>query len=195
LSNESWFVVGLGNPGPDYKKTRHNIGFLILDEMASQCGCLLNQKKFNTEFGNSKVAGDKVILAKPMSFMNLSGLPVHSLSSYFKVVADRIIVIHDDIDLEFGCMKIKNSGGHGGHNGIRSIISALGNNNFIRVRVGVGRPDTGRNVSDFVLGKFSGSEFKELEKISHAAIEAVSTIITGSASEAMNKFNKKNILV
>ncbi len=191
----SWLVAGLGNPGPDYKRTRHNIGFLVLDELASQSGNSLNQKKFNAEFGHSRLADDKVILAKPMSFMNRSGIPVQNLSAYFKVDPDRIIIIHDDIDLEFGCIKIKDSGGHGGHNGIRSIISALGKNEFIRIRIGVGRPATGRDVSDFVLGNFSDSEYKELETINHAAFEAISTIIMGSATKAMNKYNKKNLLV
>jgi len=189
-----WMVVGLGNPGTKYRETRHNIGFMVVDDIASGSGGALSQKKFDCIFGQTRIAGAKTILSKPQSFMNKSGIPVQNLAAYFKVSPSHIIVVHDDIDLPFGSMKIKESGGHGGHNGIRSMITSLGTNEFIRIRLGVGRPEGDYDVSDYVLGKFTISDRKDLEKIIISASDAIRVIIENNVSEAMNKYNKKKLL-
>ncbi len=186
-------VVGLGNPGNDYANTRHNAGFLVVDEMAAAWAISIHQKKFNVELGRGRVNGIETILVKPQAYMNKSGLPVRQVGDYFKIPYQDMLVIHDDIDLEFGRLKIKEKGGHGGHNGVRSLIDALGEDAFVRLRVGVGRSGNEGNVVNHVLGTFNQQERALLEKVIKRARDAVETILCEGAKEGMNRFNDRRI--
>ncbi|MEN8243780.1 MAG: aminoacyl-tRNA hydrolase [Thermodesulfobacteriota bacterium] len=186
-------VAGLGNPGTDYAHTRHNAGFLVVDEVAAAWGISIHQKKFNVELGRGRVNGIETILVKPQAYMNKSGLPVRQVGDYFKISYRDMLVIHDDIDLEFGRLKIKEKGGHGGHNGVRSLIGALGEDAFVRLRVGVGRSGNEGNVVNHVLGTFNQQERASLEKVIKRARDAVETILCEGAKEGMNRFNDRRI--
>jgi PTH1 family peptidyl-tRNA hydrolase len=186
-------VVGLGNPGSDYANTRHNAGFLVVDEVAAAWSISIHQKKFNAELGRGRVEGIDAILVKPQAYMNRSGLPVRQVADYYKISYQDMLVIHDDIDLEFGRLKIKVKGGHGGHNGVRSLIDALGEDAFVRLRVGVGRSGAEGNVVNHVLGTFNRHEKASLEKVVQRAREAVETILCEGAKEGMNRFNDRRI--
>ena len=186
-------VVGLGNPGTDYANTRHNAGFLVVDEVAAAWSISIHQKKFNAELGRGRVNGIDAILVKPQAYMNRSGLPVRQVADYFKISYQDMLVIHDDIDLEFGRLKIKAKGGHGGHNGVRSLIDALGEDAFVRLRMGVGRSGAEGGVVNHVLGTFNQHERELLEKVIQRARGAVETILCEGAKEGMNRFNDKRI--
>ena len=186
-------VVGLGNPGTDYAHTRHNAGFLVVDEVAAAWSISIHQKKFNVELGRGRVDGIETLLVKPQAYMNKSGLPVRQVGDYFKISYQDMLVIHDDIDLEFGRLKIKAKGGHGGHNGVRSLIDALGEDAFVRLRVGVGRSRAEGNVVNHVLGTFNQQERASLEKVIKRARDAVETILCEGAKEGMNRFNDRRI--
>ena len=186
-------VVGLGNPGADYAQTRHNAGFMVANELAEKFGLGFDKHKFDTVFGRGRIDRVPVVLAKPLAFMNRSGLPVKMLADFFKIPSEAVLVIHDDIDLAFGRLKIKEKGGHGGHNGIRSLIDAFGTDNFVRLRIGVGRSGPDRSVSDHVLGRFSELETEFLDRIITTARDAVAIILCHSTKTAMNQFNQKLI--
>ena len=184
-------IVGLGNPGIQYEHTRHNTGFMVVDKLAGDFGIFLNKNKFDVRYGRGIIKNHDVILANPMAFMNRSGPPVQKLAAYFKIPGRDLMVIHDDIDLAFGRLKIKEKGGHGGHKGLKSIINAVGEDEFLRLRVGVGRSDTGRGVTDHVLESFSDEEAGFLDMILKQARDAVVTILTKGSKVAMNRFNTK----
>ncbi|MGD2188011.1 MAG: aminoacyl-tRNA hydrolase [Desulfobacterales bacterium] len=184
-------IVGLGNPGSEYEYTRHNAGFMAVDQLAGEFGISVNKSKFDVRYGRGTIEGHEVMLAKPMAFMNLSGWPVQRLAAYFKIPSKDMIVIHDDIDLAFGRLKIKEKGGHGGHKGLKSIINAVGEDLFVRLRIGVGRSETGSSVSNHVLRPFSDAESKLLDSILKRARDAVVTILTEGTEVGMNRFNKK----
>jgi PTH1 family peptidyl-tRNA hydrolase len=186
-------VVGLGNPGNNYADTRHNAGFLVVDDVAETWSITINQKKFNVEFGRGRIKGIDTILVKPQAYMNKSGPPVRQVSDYFKISYRDMLIIHDDIDLEFGRLKIKEKGGHGGHNGVRSLIDAWGEDAFVRLRVGVGRSGDHGNVVNHVLGRFGRQEKAALEKVVDRARDAVETILCEGAKEGMNRFNDRRI--
>ena len=186
-------VVGLGNPGNDYANTRHNAGFFVVDAVAAAWAIDIHQKKFNTEMGRGRVDGIDTILVKPQAYMNRSGLPVRQVADYFKISYQDMLVIHDDIDLDFGRLKIKVKGGHGGHNGVRSLIDALGDDAFVRLRVGIGRSGNEGGVVNHVLGTFNRQEKTSLEKVIQRAREAVETILCEGAKEGMNRFNDRRI--
>ncbi len=183
-------IAGLGNPGKEYAPTRHNIGFLILDALASRSCLTIHQSRFDADYARIGIQGRTVYLVKPMTYMNRSGIPVQRLSSYFKIDMDDIIVVHDDMDLEFGKIKIVQNRGHGGHNGVRSIIEAFGRKDFIRVRVGVGHPSSGRNMVGHVLGTFSPDESACLDDLLNQACDICTYIIEKDVITAMNRFNK-----
>jgi len=191
--NGSWLIAGLGNPGRKYADTRHNIGFMVIDRLAKEHGITMTQKKFDTVFGGGEIGGIKVILTKPMAFMNRSGPPITHLAKYYKLESDHVLVIHDDIDILFGNLKIKAKGGHGGHNGLRSIIGAAGGGEFPRIRIGIGRPDTRIEVTDHVLGKFTKDETGLLESVLTSAAEAAQEIINKGLTLSMNKFNRNGV--
>ena len=184
-------IVGLGNLGGRYAQTRHNIGFLVVDSLLEKSSFLFEKSQFNTKYSKGLIKGVKVIIAKPLSFMNKSGFPIQSLSSYFKIDISNIIVIHDDIDLDFGRVLIAKNRGHGGHNGIKSIINAFGSKDFIRIKIGVGRPMEQKNVSNYVLGNFSKEENKRLETIIEKSIYACTLIVENGVQIAMNLCNMR----
>jgi PTH1 family peptidyl-tRNA hydrolase len=184
-------IVGLGNPGPHFENTRHNAGFMVVDKLAGKFGISVNKNKFDVRYGRGTIEGHEVMLAKPMAFMNRSGWPLQQLAAYYKIKSQDLIVVHDDIDLAFGRLKIKEKGGHGGHKGLKSIINAVGEDEFVRLRIGVGRSEAGSNVSDHVLGPFFDDESKQLDSVLIQARDAVVTILTEGSKAGMNRFNKK----
>ncbi len=182
-------IVGLGNPGKEYTYSRHNIGFMVINRLAKAHDIILQKKSFKSRWETGKISRHKVILAKPHTFMNLSGEAVNAFSRFYKIVPKDIIVIHDDIDINFGSLKIKTKGGSGGHQGINSIITHLKEDNFIRVRVGVGRPFSDLDPSDFVLHPFHEKEKKELKEVITQAQNCVEVILTRGPEKAMNMFH------
>lgn len=188
-------VVGLGNPGNTYKNTRHNVGFMVVDQIAEDLSIALVKQKFDTVFGRGSIDGVSVVLAKPMAFMNRSGPQVQKIARYYRILSEDMLVVHDDIDLAFGRIKIKEKGGDGGHKGVRSIIDAFGGGDFVRLRIGVGRPEASISAADYVLGKFSLKEEKVLHRIITEARDAVGTILCKGAKEGMNRFNDKRIVI
>jgi PTH1 family peptidyl-tRNA hydrolase len=184
-----WLVVGLGNPGSAYEITRHNTGFMVADRIADTFAIPLEKRKFNTRYGRGFIEGTETILAKPMAFMNNSGPPVRKLADYFKIPGEDMLVIHDDIDLALGRLKIKEKGGHGGHKGVKSLMDAFGEGDFARLRIGVGRSEAAISVSDHVLGCYSPAETKMLDRILTRARDAVVAILCRGVKEGMNRFN------
>jgi len=183
-------VAGLGNPGREYARTRHNIGFLIIEALASQTHLVFKNNRFEAQWAKGVFNQRQIILIKPQSYMNRSGFPIQKLSSYFKIQLSEITVVHDDLDLPFGRIRVAHNRGHGGHNGIRSIIDAFGNKSFNRVRVGVGRPQKESGAVGHVLGKFTPDELKQLDDVVAAGADACVTIIEQGVSSAMNLLNR-----
>lgn len=187
-----YLIAGLGNPGKQYEKTRHNMGFDTIDELVERHSIPGGWVKFNAMYGKGLLEGEKVILAKPLSYMNLSGGPVKALADYFKISCEQeLIVIYDDIDLEPGSIRIKKQGSAGGHNGIKDLIRQLGTQKFIRIRVGVGAKPKGWDLADYVLGRFSAEERKLVDDAIEKACDAVEVILRDGADAAMNRYNRK----
>ena len=186
-----YLIVGLGNPGPEYRDNRHNLGFMVVDALGARAGGSSPRAKFGAELSEVTLAGARVLLCKPMEFMNVSGQAVARVDGFWKVPVADVIVVHDELDLPFGRMKLGTGGGHGGHNGIRSLLADLGDASFARVRVGVGRPTPGHDPANYLLSNFSRAEAKELPELIGAAADAVQAILTGGLTAAMNKFNGK----
>lgn len=182
-------MAGLGNPGEEYARTRHNVGFMVIDRLAEIFSLPLEKSKFNVQYNVGSVAGRRVFLAKPMAFMNNSGPPLANLARYFKIEDRHLLIIHDDIDLTFGQLKIKTNGGHGGHNGIASIIRAFGSKEFTRLRIGIDHPGEKEEVVGHVLGRFSTDERGILDQLIDRAGQAAETILTKGEREAMQKFH------
>ncbi len=187
-------VAGLGNPGAHYEKTRHNAGFMVIDKIARDFDISLDKSKFDCVYGRGFVEGGEVLLVKPMAFMNISGPPIQKLAHFYRIECREMVVIHDDIDLVFGRLKIKEKGGHGGHNGIRSLMDAFGGGDFVRLRIGIGRSGTGSSVTDHVLGKFPAENEDTLSRIISGARNAVVTILCKGTKTGMNIFNGKDLL-
>lgn len=181
-------VVGLGNPGRRYEGTRHNVGFLVVDRLAERSHDSVSQKQFGALVGKARVGDETVVLAKPQKFMNVSGQPTASLQGYYKAPVDRIIVVHDDLDLPFADVRVKQGGGHGGHNGLRDLTRHIGKD-YLRVRVGVGRPPEGWDTADYVLAKWTGDEQDRLDEVVDQAADAVEAVVRDGVSTAMNSFN------
>jgi PTH1 family peptidyl-tRNA hydrolase len=188
-------IVGLGNPGEVYRATRHNAGFMVLEKLAATYGIETDRRKFNTLYGRGRIEDVTAMLVKPLAYMNNSGPPVRRLADYLRISAGEMLVIHDDIDLAFGRIKIKKKGGHGGHNGLRSLMDAFGSGEFARLRIGIGRSEQQRSVTDHVLGAYSVSELGLLDRIIALAQDAVGIILTRGITEAMNRFNDKRLSV
>ncbi|PLY01072.1 MAG: aminoacyl-tRNA hydrolase [Desulfuromonas sp.] len=186
-------IVGLGNPGDKYADTRHNIGFRVVGQLALRAGMTLKKNGHQGAYGVGRIAGEEVMLLLPQTFMNLSGASVGSASKSLGIDPGDLIVVHDDIDLDFGVLKIKTGGGHGGHNGIRHIREVLGTGDFIRVKVGVGRGDERSDVSSHVLSRFNTVERKSLETVLTGVCEAIEEIIDNGVQEAMNAYNNKDL--
>ena len=182
-------VIGLGNPSNYYRLTRHNIGFLIVEKMAKDHNLQFSQNRFHSKVADGIIAGERVILAKPLTYMNLCGDAAKRLATHFEADIKALIVVHDDLDMEFGRIKIKKKGGHGGHNGVRSIISTLGTGDFIRLKVGIGRPNNHQGVEDYVLSSFDSMQMAFMPDLIHLAVKALTSIITQDLCSAMNEFN------
>ncbi|MCF7551287.1 MULTISPECIES: aminoacyl-tRNA hydrolase [Pseudonocardia] len=183
-------VVGLGNPGPRYADTRHNVGFAVVDLLAARIGARFTlHKRSNSEIAEGRLAGGKVVLAKPRTYMNESGGPVAGLARYFSVGAEDLVVAHDDLDLGFGVVRVKRGGGEGGHNGLRSISRSLGTKDYLRLRFGIGRPPGRQDPADFVLKKFSGTEQKELDLAVDLAADAVEALLADGLEPTQNRFH------
>ena len=187
-----YIIAGLGNPTKEYQNTRHNIGFDIIDKLADTYSIDVLEKKHKALIGKGIIEGEKVILAKPQTFMNLSGESVRALADYYKIAEKQeLIVIYDDISLDVGQLRIRKRGSAGGHNGIKSILSHLGHDVFPRIKVGVGDKPSGYDLADYVLGHFSPDEKKIMEEAAINAIGAVREITAGQIDQAMNRYNKK----
>ena len=188
--SDAWLIVGLGNPGREYEKTRHNCGFRAIDILAQKLNCKVDKGKFQGLYGQVNYNGSKLLLLKPMTYMNLSGRSVLQLSAYFHVPPQRIIVIFDDISLEPGRIRIRADGSAGGHNGIKSIIAEIGSQDFPRVKVGVGaKPHPEQDLADWVLSNFSAAEEKALSSALERAADAALCIIDKGVPESAGRYN------
>ncbi len=187
-----YLIVGLGNPGREYENTRHNIGFWTLDKLAEAGGIDVLEKKHKALIGKGVIDGQKVILAKPQTYMNLSGESVQELTSYYKIdETSELIVISDDINLPPGQLRIRKKGSAGGHNGLKNIILCLGHDGFIRLKMGVGEKPAGYDLKDYVLGRFTADEKKLMEDAAKRGADAIRLIMAQGPDAAMNEYNKK----
>lgn len=185
-------IVGLGNPGKKYENTRHNAGFIAIDALADKYGISISEKKHKALCGSGVMEGNKVVLVKPQTFMNLSGESVRSIMDFYKIDPEEdMLVIYDDISLAPGNIRIRKKGSAGGHNGIKSIIAHAGTQNFMRVKVGVGEKPSGWDLADYVLGHFSDEDNVKLKEIMPDIIQAVTFMVQGDVDKAMNDFNAK----
>jgi PTH1 family peptidyl-tRNA hydrolase len=182
-------IVGLGNPGPRYAGNRHNIGFLVADELADRVGGKFKAHKSGAEVVEGRLVGARAVLVKPRSFMNLSGAPVAGAVKFYKTPPESVIVIHDELDLPFGTIRLKRGGGENGHNGLRSISKSIGTRDYLRVRFGIGRPPGRMDPADYVLKDFSGTERKELAYFIDVCADAVEALVTDGLEAAQNRFH------
>lgn len=188
--HDAWLVVGLGNPGPTYLGTRHNIGAVVVEELVQRAGAKLGRhKKAHAEVAEVKIAGQQAVLVRPLSFMNESGGPINALAKFYKIPLERIIVLHDELDIPLETIRIKFGGGDNGHNGLKSIRSALNSGQWHRIRLGIGRPPGHQDPSDFVLKPFRASESASVQMLRTQGADAVEKLITSGLLEAQNTFN------
>ena len=193
---ETWVVVGLGNPGPSYAGHRHNVGYLVLEELASRMGSGFRAHKTGrADVVEGRLAAPgvpdapRVVLARPRSYMNEVGGPTKSLTTFYKVPAERVVVVHDELDIAFGALRVKRGGGDNGHNGLRSLRSSLGSGEFFRVRVGIGRPPGRKDPADFVLSDYTAAERKELPFQVDRAADAVESLLDHGLERTQQQFN------
>jgi PTH1 family peptidyl-tRNA hydrolase len=187
-----WLVVGLGNPGREYAANRHNVGFMVADLVASRVGGKFGRPKrvvAEAAEGRLGFGGPKLIVVKPLTFMNLSGAPVVALAQFFKVPVENVVAVHDELDVPFGQVRVKRGGGEGGHNGLRSMSKSLGSKEYARVRFGIGRPPGRQDPADYVLSDFSGGERKELEFLVDRAADVVEAVVLEGVEWAQNKYH------
>jgi len=185
------FVAGLGNPGSKYENTRHNAGFLVVDELVRRWGATLKSDRYGNLAGAAPIRGNKTVFAKPQKYMNLSGAPLRGLLGFYKSDETALVVVHDEVDLPFGTLKIKMGGGHGGHNGLRDIHRHLGTNAYMRIRFGVGRPPAGWDTAAYVLGHWTEDEKAALDTAVGNAADAVEVLIQDGLEAAMNQFHSR----
>ena len=195
---QPWLVVGLGNPGPRYAGNRHNVGAMVVDRMAADAGVALRAHKARAAAAEIRLGtlpgglpGPKVVLAVPSTYMNESGGPVSALMKFFKIPAERLVVIHDELDIDFGAVRLKFGGGEGGHNGLRSISKSIGTKDYLRVRVGVGRPPGSRDTADHVLAPFTSTERRTLELLISDAADAVEAVVLEGLTAAQQRFHSR----
>ncbi|MGY1636662.1 aminoacyl-tRNA hydrolase [Geodermatophilus sp. SYSU D00742] len=189
MSEGPFLIVGLGNPGPSYAGNRHNVGAMVLDELAARSGVKLSPgkgKRARTLIGEGRLAGRRVVLARPTCYMNESGGPVRGLLDYHSIPATDLVVLHDELDIPFASVRLKRGGGEGGHNGLRSITRSTGTKDYLRVRVGIGRPPGRQDPADFVLKDFSATERKELDLLVAEAADATEELLTRGLEAAQN---------
>ncbi|NJC88250.1 MAG: aminoacyl-tRNA hydrolase [Desulfuromonas sp.] len=187
-------VVGLGNPGERYADTRHNIGFMVATRLAARAGIAIKRQGYQGVYGVGRLVGEEATLLLPQTFMNRSGASVAPACQSLGLSPGDLIVVHDEIDLPYGCLRIKVGGGHGGHNGLRSITEALGRGDFIRMRLGIGRPPAGGDVSNYVLSRFASGERVQLGGYIEAAVDALEFLLQRGPNEAMNSYNNRELL-
>lgn len=183
-------IVGLGNPGIKYQQTRHNVGFMVIDEILTRQGWSLNKNKFKGHFTVENVEGEKVILLQPQTYMNLSGESLRPLMDFYDLQPDQVTVVYDDLDLPLGKIRLRQTGGHGGHNGVRSCIEQLGTKQFNRLRFGIGRPESPMSVIDYVLGKFDEKDHDTLQQSIEHAADAMEAWLKQPFPKVMNEYNK-----
>ncbi|MET4046281.1 PTH1 family peptidyl-tRNA hydrolase [Rhodococcus sp. UYP5] len=189
---EPALIVGLGNPGPQYEATRHNVGFMVADVLAARIGAKFSShKKSNSEVIQARLSDRPVVVAKPRTFMNLSGQPVAALARFFSVDPSNIVIVHDELDIEFGAIRLKLGGGEGGHNGLRSISQQLGTKDYLRTRVGVGRPPGRMDAAAYVLKPFSAAERKDLGVICEEAADAAELLLRVGLEAAQNQVHPR----
>lgn len=187
-----WLVVGLGNPGADYARHRHNVGFMVADLLASRIGAKFGRARRTASEvadGFLRPGGPKLVIAKPTTYMNLLGTPTASLAAFYKIGPDRVVAVHDDLDLDYGTVRAKIGGGEGGHNGLRSISKSLGTTDYARVRFGIGRPPGRMDPADFVLSDFSAAERKELEFLVDRAADVVESVVEYGVEPTQNRYH------
>lgn len=184
-----FLIVGLGNPGPEYEQTRHNLGFQVVDELARRLNITSFREKHHSFLAEGKIAGHRVLLAEPQTFMNESGAAVRGLVAWYKIEPQKVIVIYDDVDLEVGQIRVREKGSAAGHHGVESVIASLGMSEFIRVRLGIGRESPIADVTDYVLQKIPAAQRPLFDDAIQVAAEAVIEIITSGLTTAMNKYN------
>lgn len=189
MTDDVWLVLGLGNPGPSYAGNRHNAGHLVLGLLAERAGGRFKAHKGKADVVEGRLEGVRTVLAKPKSYMNISGGPAAALRDFFRVPIERIVVVHDDLDIAYGALRLKRGGGDNGHNGLRSLTSSLGSKEYLRVRFGIGRPPGRQDPADFVLRDFSAVERKTLPLHVDRAADAVEALLTGSLEAAQNTFH------
>ncbi len=189
-TNDAWLVVGLGNPGPTYERTRHNIGAVVIDELVQRFSSSLKRhKRALADVAEIKIGEHKVVIAKPLSYMNESGGPVKALATFYKVPLEQIVVLHDELDIALGTIRVKLGGGDNGHNGLKSIRSAFNSGEWHRVRLGIGRPPGNQDPSDFVLKPFSASEATDVAVLRENGAEATQKLITDGLVATQSTFN------
>lgn len=191
MTSNTWLVAGLGNPGPGYSRNRHNVGQMVLDELASRMGGRFKSHKSRAQVleGRIGIGGPRVVLAKPLTYMNLSGGPVSALARFYGIDPGNVVAVHDEIDIPFNSVKLKLGGGEGGHNGLRDISKALGTRDYLRVRVGVGRPPGRMDTADWVLKDFGTAESKELPFLLSDGADAVELLLSDGLLAAQQKFH------
>ena len=185
-------VVGLGNPGRQYENTRHNVGFRVVDRLAAKFSVVLQDRKFKASWGTGIIDGRKTVLIKPLTYMNLSGEAVGEISRYFGIAAAGLLVIHDDLDIPCGRIRIARNGGPGGHKGISSIIDHLGTREFLRIKLGIGRPIHGEPVESFVLQTSYAEDAPAMEEMIETGVEASLAVLASGIEAAMNRYNRRN---
>ncbi len=188
---DTWLIIGLGNPGAQYQGNRHNVGQMVLDELAGRMGAGFKSHKARAQVleGRLGIGGPRVVLAKPMSYMNVSGGPATALANFYGIAPDHVVAVHDEIDIPFNTVKLKIGGGEGGHNGLRDISKALATKDYLRVRVGVGRPPGRMETADYVLRDFGTAELKELPFLLDEAADAVEILVRDGLTAAQQKFH------
>jgi PTH1 family peptidyl-tRNA hydrolase len=192
---DTWLIVGLGNPGAEYSRNRHNVGQMVLDELADRVGGTFKIHKARAQVleGRLGIGGPRVVLAKPVTYMNVSGGPVSGLARFYDIEPSRVVAVHDEIDIPFNTVKLKLGGGEGGHNGLRDISKALATKDYLRVRVGVGRPPGRMDTADFVLRDFAPAEKKELPFLLDEAADAVELLIRDGLTAAQQRFHPAKV--
>ncbi len=189
MADERWLIAGLGNPGPQYAGNRHNAGFMVADLLAARIGTRFKRDRSRADVADGRLAGVPVTLGKPRTFMNLSGGPVAALRGYYKIPPERIVVVHDELDIPFAAIRLKLGGGDNGHNGLRSVTAALGTRDYYRVRCGIGRPAGRMDAADFVLHDFSGPEPAMLPEFLSRCADAVEVLLASGLAVAQNRFH------
>ncbi|MDP9432040.1 MAG: aminoacyl-tRNA hydrolase [Actinomycetota bacterium] len=189
MQTDAWLIAGLGNPGPGYAGNRHNVGFLVLDVLAARMGARFKRAKTRADVLEGRLVGLRTVLAKPHTFMNESGGPIAATRTFFSVPTEQVVVIHDELDIPFGAVRLKRGGGDNGHNGLRSITTSVGTRDYCRIRVGIGRPPGRMDPADFVLRNFSAAEREQLPLLLERAADAVEALLGDGLERTQNVFH------